>query len=342
LTDEADEDAPDRLLRNAPELQHHYWRGCNLLEKRTATALATAVDQFEAALRIDGDNVPSLIALARSHMLIAEHWYAPTCYAFSKAKAAIVRALELDPASGEAQAVLGDILLHCDWNWVEAERHIETAVEISPKSSVVNATAAWFYVCKGDREQALRRTQRVSLIESSSPSLQLFLARIFLHTGDLPRAIEVLSNLIESRSDFSIARRYRAQAYILSGRPGEALTDLLLLPQERADDIAQRLPLLARAYADCGDRERAESIYRSLLDLAATEYIAGFNLATVAVGLGRHDEALDHLSWALQRREAALLMLRSLTWFEPIARHARFRTLLRTIWPGEPVAKIRS
>ena len=116
---------------------------------------------------------------------------------------------------------------------------------------------------------------------------------IFLHTGDYRRAIGALSNLIESGPDFSIARRHRAQAFILNGQPAEALADLLLLPQDRAEDIALRLPLLARAYAECGDTERAEDDLWTLLEMSRTEFVVGFNLATVAVGLGRLEEALD-------------------------------------------------
>lgn len=184
--------------------------------------------------------------------------------------------------------------------------------------------------------------QRALLVEPSSPSLQLFLARIFLHTGDYRRALDSLSNLLESGPDFWIARRHRAQAYILSGQPGEAVADLLLLPQDRAEDIALRLPLLGRAYADCGDLERAETIYRALLEMARTEHVVGFNLATVAVGLGRLEEALDHLERALASREPALMMLRSLPWFEPIAARSRFKTLIAAIWPTEHAGKVRS
>jgi tetratricopeptide (TPR) repeat protein len=264
---------------------------------------------------------------------MAEYWYAPGSYTFPKAKAAIVRALEIDPTSAEARATLGNILLFCDWNWVEAEHEIETAIRLNPRSSLVFINAAWFYMCKGSVERPLLEMQRALVIEPSSPLLQLFVARVFLHMGDYPRAIGALSNLIEGGPDFSIARRHRAQAFILNGQPAEALADLLLLPQDRAEDVALRLPLLARAYADCGDSERAEEIYRTLQDMARTEFVLGFNLATVAVGLGRLEEALDHLERAFVKRETALLMLRSLPWFRPIARRARFKALLQAIWP---------
>lgn len=338
----SDDAEDDRLWKSAPELLNHYWRGCYLLEKRTATTLAAAAEQFEGALRIDAEYVPSLIGLARAYALLAEYWYVPGSYAFPKAKAAIVRALEIEPSSAEARATLGNILLFCDWNWTEAEREIETAIHLNSRSPSVYANAAWFYMCKGDSEKQLRRMQQALSIEPSSAALQLFLSRLFLHTGEHQRAIDLLSNLIESGPDFSIARRHRAQAFILNGRPAEALADLLLLPQDRAEDLALRLPLLARAYADCGDLYRAEAIYRTLLEQARTEYVVDFNLATVAVGLGRLDEALDHLEGGFARREPSLLMLRSLPWFGPIAGRSRYKAVLRAVWPSERTATIYS
>jgi DNA-binding winged helix-turn-helix (wHTH) protein/Flp pilus assembly protein TadD len=325
--------AVNRLLDSAPEVLHHYWRGAYLLEKRTASSLTAAAEQFEAALRVDCEHVQALIGLARAHSLMAEYWYAPGSYTFPKAKAAIVRALEIDPSSAEARATLGNILLFCDWNWDEAEDEIETAIRLNPKSTLVHINAAWFYMCKGSGDKPLLEMQRALFVEPSSAPLQLFLARIFLHTGEYKRAIDSLSSLIESGPDFSIARRHRAQAFILNGQPAEALADLLLLPQDRAEDIALRLPLLGRAYADCGDTERAEGIYRTLQEMARTEFVVGFNLATVAVGLGRLEEALDHLERAMEQREPALLMLRSLCWFAPIAQRSRFKALLHAVGP---------
>jgi len=332
------EELPAPLFGSAPEVLNHYWRGSYLLEKRTASALTAAAEQFEAALRFDDENVPALIGLARAHALMAEYWYAPGSYAFPKAKTAIVRALEIDPSSAEARATLANILLFCDWNWADAEREIEIAIRLKPQSTSVYTTAAWFYMCKGQGDESLRQLQRALLIEPSSPALQLFVARMFLHRGEYRRAIDAFSNLIESGPDFSLARRYRAQAFILNGQPGAALADLLLLPQDRAEDLALRLPLLGRAYADCGDTERAETIYNTLQEMARTEHIVGFNLATIAVGLGKLEEALDHLEEALKRREPALLMLRSLPWFGPIAGRSRFKALLRAIWPNDPAA----
>ena len=147
--------------------------------------LTAATEQFEAALRFDEEYVPALIGLARAHALKAEYWYAPGSYMFPKAKAAIVRALEIDPACAEARATLGNLLLFCDWNWTEAEREIESAIRLNAKSMSVIRHAAWFYMCKGAGDEALRAIQRALAIEPSSPALQLFLARMFVHRASI-------------------------------------------------------------------------------------------------------------------------------------------------------------
>ncbi len=327
------DDAAERLFHSGPEALQHYCLGCYQLEKRTAATLTAAVEQFETALRIDEAYVPALIGLARSYALMAEYCYAPGSYAFPKAKQAIVRALELEPSSAEARATLALILLLSDWNWNEAEREIDIAIRLNPKATSVYVNAASFYACKGNVDASLRLMQRALQIEPSSPALQLCLARSLMHGGAYASAIAVFSHLIASGPDFALGRRHRAQALILCGRPAEALADLLLLPQDRAEDIALRLPLVARAYADCGDFERAETLYRVLQEFSRTEYVVGFNLATVAVGLGRLEEALDHLERALRQREPSLLMLRSLPWFAPIASRSRYKAILAAIWP---------
>jgi tetratricopeptide (TPR) repeat protein len=93
------------------------------------------------------------------------------------------------------------------------------------------------------------------------------------------------------------------------------------------------LPLLGRAYADCGDALRAEQAYLKLQAMTESEYVVWWNLAIVAAGTGRLDDALTHLELALENREPALLFLKSLPWFTPIAESSRFKEILRIVGP---------
>jgi Flp pilus assembly protein TadD len=142
-----------------------------------------------------------------------------------------------------------------------------------------------------------------------------------------------MTSLLETDETFYIARRYRAQAHLLAGDPEKALTDLELLPQARSEDPSFRLPMLARAYADMGDTQRSEQVFGTLLSMARTDYVVSWNLAIVAAGLGRPEEAMAYLEAAYEQRESTLPFLKSLPWFAALAAMPRFRTLVMKTGP---------
>ncbi len=51
-----------------------------------------------------------------------------------KAKAAVIKALELDDGLAEAHASLARIKMAFDWDWVGAEREFKRALELNPNS----------------------------------------------------------------------------------------------------------------------------------------------------------------------------------------------------------------
>jgi DNA-binding winged helix-turn-helix (wHTH) protein/tetratricopeptide (TPR) repeat protein len=319
----------ERLLSSGVEPFRAYCQGSIFLEKRTGAELKRAIRFFEAALAIDPEYIPALLGLARSHALLAEYWHVPGPAAFARASQAVSRALELDPFSAIAHAVRSEILCFADWNWAAAREAIDRAIRLNPGSTFVRNNAAWLHVCTGRYREAGLEAQHALTLEPSSLTLQLLLARVLVHSKDYRNAISIMSNLIETDPNFYIARRYRAQAYLLHHEPAKAIDDLSRLPREPFEDPSFRLPMLGRAYADVGDMTRAGAAYAKLQLLARTEYVVGWNLAIVAAGLGLVDEAMEHLESALARREPTLPFLKSLPWFECLAHLPGYRNILR-------------
>jgi DNA-binding winged helix-turn-helix (wHTH) protein/Tfp pilus assembly protein PilF len=334
-TSEATAESYTVLLSKGLEPFGYFAQGSYLLEKRSRPGLERAIEFFEAALRIDRAYTPALLGLARAHALLAEYWFVPASPAFKEAKSAVARALDLSPGSSTAHAVLSEILAFSDWDWTGAKREIDVALRLDPASIFAHNNAAWLHICTGSYRQAMIEAQLALMAEPSSLTLLLLLARVFTHAGDYRRAIAILSNLVESDSNFHIARRYRAQAYVLNARPADAIGDLSLLPPEPCADLNGRLPLLARAYADCGDVTRATEIYDVLLRAARTSYVTNWSLAIVASGLGKRSEALAYLQTALELREPTLHLLKSLPWFVSISHFEGFKAILRIVGPSE-------
>ena len=320
------------LSRGLEPLVYHA-QASRLIERGSAGALARAIDFLEAALRIDRNYTPALLGLARAHALLAERSFARPRAAFQTAKSAVAQALVLDPGSSMAHAIRAELIALDEWDWAGAEREIAMAAQLDPASTFVRSSAARLHIYTGSYDRAMIEAQLALMAEASSLTLLLILVSVFIHSGHYQHAIAILSNLLESDSDFHAARRDRAHAYLLDGRPNEAIGDLDLLAPDRSEELNGRLPLLARAYADSGDHGRAAEIYGQLLEASRAEYVADWNLAIVAAGLGRFDEATCHLEQALEAREPSLNLLQSLPWFKPISGSSRFKTILAQVGP---------
>jgi DNA-binding winged helix-turn-helix (wHTH) protein/Flp pilus assembly protein TadD len=315
------------------EAFRNYCQGSFFLAKRSACDVRRALEFFQRALEATPHYVPALIGLARAYGLLGSYWHAPPSAAFPKAAEAIETALRIEPGNGVAHAVKSGLLCFGDWNWQRAREEIDLAITLNPGSALVLSNAAWLDICTGRYEDALERARLALALEPASLLQQLLIARVLTHYGKYDRAIAIMTNIVEADAAFSIARRYRAQAYLLSGDPGKALDDLERLPQTRSEDAGFRLPMLGRAYGDIGETSRAVETYDALQRLAHTDYVADWNLAIVAAGIRRYNDALAHLETAYERHEATMPFLRSSRWFEPIAGNERFTSLLRKIGP---------
>jgi DNA-binding winged helix-turn-helix (wHTH) protein len=320
------------VLNVGDELFQQYCRGSYYLDRRTAQSLRAAAQAFELALKIDRDHVPSLIGLARANALLAEYWHEPPYAAFPRAKTAITRALQLDPRSSMAHAVLSEIHLFCDWDWSKARKTLIAAIKLNPQSTFARNNAAWYHICRRDLTRALVEVRQALVVEPASLPLQLLLARVLVHSGSYVVAIADMTNMLTIDPSYALARRYRAQAYLLAEHAQEAIDDLLALPEDAAEDLSFRLPMLARAYANLKD-QRAVEIYHQLRTRARNEYVPYWNLALVAVALGHQNEAIRYLQSALKDQEPTLLFLRTLPWFRAIWRRRELRRILTEIGP---------
>jgi DNA-binding winged helix-turn-helix (wHTH) protein len=298
-----------------------------LLERCSYNAIEWANRLFDAALEIDCDYVPALLGYGRAYALAAQSWW--PLPAFERAKEAVARALEMNPHSAAGHAIQSALLLFGGWNWRAARNEIELARELDPRCPLAQQNAAWLNICTGAYDSAMREARCAALAAPSSVSGLLLAVDVLIYSRRYYDAIAILSSILEHDPAFYAARICRARAYLFNARPKEAILDLNLIPADRSEDFCVRLPLLARAYADCGEQTRAAEVYAELFEATETGCVTFFGLATVAAALGNFGAAVCHLEKALARREPALLFLKSLPLFEQLSQFDRFKTIAR-------------
>lgn len=322
--------APNRRVDSSDlGVFHRYGQGFQSFERGTPAELQAAVEHFEAALRSDPQYVPALVALARCRLWLVQHCYTPPEEQSAKAKSAARRALTLEPSNAVAHAVLSNVDLFFDWNWRNAKRQLDIAVELNPENTVVRSSVMWLYAWIGQLDRAVVEAQRAVMSHPSSPALHMLLGRALIAQGDYNAALDLLSNLIETHPQYAAQAQYlRAQALVQGNQPDRAMFDLQFLPEDRGEDLALRLPLLVQAYADNGQREKAENVYETLVNLSTVEYVARTNLIAPALSIGRLETALAHLQSAVAKREPAVPLLRYSPRLVPIRKSDAFKSLI--------------
>ena len=86
---------------------------------------------------------------------------------------------------------------------------------------------------------------------------------------------------------------------------------------------------LARAYAAAGKRAEAKEILSQPSRESSLQYVSPFYVATVYVGLGENDAALDWLERAYQDRSNGLIFLNVDPELDGVRSSARFQSLQR-------------
>src|SRR5438093_8527665 len=95
-------------------------------------------DGFKKALGFDQPAIEKdpRFALAYAGMadtyVLAADFYIPPREAFSKAKEAALKAIEVDETLAEAHASLGFVHFHYDWDWAAAEKEFKRALTLNP------------------------------------------------------------------------------------------------------------------------------------------------------------------------------------------------------------------
>jgi TolB-like protein/Flp pilus assembly protein TadD len=184
-----------------------------------------ACDLFEAALKLDDQNVEALLGLALRHTNDVRV-FASTNRAeqLRLAEDAIARALALSPRNAFAHFVRGNIL-HVTGQTERSLSELELAISLDSNLAWAHADAGFVKVLLGRAEEAEVDLTTAIRLSPRDPGLDrwyalLGIADLFL--GRLGPAIDRLRKSIEANPNIALAYFFLAAASALNGRAAEA------------------------------------------------------------------------------------------------------------------------
>jgi len=308
-----------------------YLQGRNFWNKRTETDLMKSIEYFEKAIEIDPNYALAYVGLGDAYSILGNNGFWLPEKAYPKAKAAALKALEIDDKLAEAHATLACIINDYDWNFPGAEKEFKLAIELKPGYATAHHFYAFYLSDLGRREEAMRELKIARNLDPLAPRISANVGLFLYFEGRYREAIEELNKALEVDPNHFAAYIWLGFSYEAMGKYEEAVRYYL-----RWIELAGRSkdwdPYLAGCYALMGKREEPRKILNNLIEYSKGNYVPSIGIASIFSALGEKEQAFAWLEKAFHEREPLLLMYLK-TWrrFDPVRSDPRYAALLRKI-----------
>jgi eukaryotic-like serine/threonine-protein kinase len=314
-----------------PEAYESYLRGRYEWNKRTAESLRRGADFFQQALAKDPRFALAYAGLSDSYFALA---YSAEVLrpqeAVPIAKAAALKALEINESLAEAHATLGAIKFFYDLDWTGAEQEFKRAIALNSGYATAHHWYGLYLGWTGRVPEARAELQRAKQLDPLSPIISMNVAWISSLTHDYDRSIEQLQQTLELDPNFWMAYWDLGEYKLALGRYSEAIADLQKAVALSGGSTGA-VGMLGYAYGITGDRAKARHVLQGLEKMAQSRYVSPGDLAMVEFGLGNKDQAFARLEEAYQDRSSFLVTLKTEPLLDRWRSDPRFVDLLRRI-----------
>jgi TolB-like protein/DNA-binding winged helix-turn-helix (wHTH) protein/tetratricopeptide (TPR) repeat protein len=313
-----------------PQAYESYLKGRYFWNKRTADGLKVALAYFSQSIEEDPKYAPAYSGLADTYALLGDWQYAVMTpkEAFPKAKAAAIKALELDSRLGEAHNSLAFVLDGFDWDLDAGGKEFQRAIELNPGYATAHHWYAWHLGLLGRYDKAIAEMRKAEDLDPLSLVINADLAELLVLAHSSDESIRQSQKTIEMDPNFALAHSQLGQAYLQTHMYEEALEEM-----QKAVQLSGGSPTcianLARAYVASGKRSEAIKLLSELKKRSNPGHSNASEIAMIYASLGDSDQAMTWLEQGYEERFNPGVLLRP--GFDPLRSDLRFQNLLRRV-----------
>jgi len=313
-----------------PEAYEAYLKGRYFWNKRTVDGLRVALAYFNQAIDEDPKYARAYSGLADTYALLGDWQYAVMTprEAFPKAKAAAIKALELDSGLGEAHNSLAFVLDGFDWDLESGGKEFRRAIELNPSYATAHHWYAWHLSLLGRYDEAVAEMRKAESLDPLSLIINTDLAEVLVLAHSYDEAIRQSQKTIEMDSNFALAHNQLAQAYLQKHMYAAAIAEM-----QKAVALSGSSPTclanLARAYVASGKKSEAVKLLDDLKKRSNPAYSNASEIAMIYASLGDSDQAMNWLAKGYEERFNPGVLLRP--GFDPLRSDSRFQNLVHRV-----------
>ncbi len=305
-----------------------YLRGQYLFNKRTVPDLERAIRFFQQAAAADTGYARAYAALADAYVLLAGYSARPPRDVYSHARAAVLRALELDPALAEAHTAFALIVQNSELAWQAADQEFRRAIELNPNYATAHHWYAEHLMWRGRFAEALQESERARRLDPLSLIIAADNGAILYFSRQYDRAIEKWQSVQQLEPAFPRAHLIGG-AYVQKGMFAEALADL----ESQRSQVAPTVywAVITSIYGHAGRAADARATLHELRQSIRRRPVAAVFIAGAYAGVGDKDSTMTWLERAYAEHPSELTSLKVDPAWDLVRSEPRFQRLLERV-----------
>ncbi len=288
-----DERGITKKYTNSNEAYQLYLKGRYQWNKRTIASLQAAAEFYNQAIESDPGFALAYAGLAETYVLFQNYEVMSSADSLPRAKAAALRALELDDSLAEAHTALGWYYAVYEFDWAAGERELKRAIELNPNYGTAHQWLGEMLDRTKRFDEGLASVKRAQESDPLSPIIIFVVGTHYYYTRQYDEAIREFNQTLSLRPDFAIAYDGLCWAYERKGDMQAAIPWCRKAAELTHGSFEKAY--LSRVLARAGQRDEATRTLEEIKADSARKYVTSYSLAIAYDGLGNKDAALQYL-----------------------------------------------
>ena len=326
----ADEQKLSKRYTADPEAYTLYLKGRYFWNKRSEEGMRKAISHFQQAIDRDPTYALAYAGLADAYNLGDDWGSTPPSESFPRAKAAALKALELDDTLAEAHTSLAFVKANYDWDFPGAEKEFQRAIALNPNYATAHQ---WYAMYLAPMQRFAEAEQEIKTAQDLDPLsliISLGVGEIFEWQRNYDAAFRQFEKTLELDPTFIGTRGHLINIYEHTGLYREAVEQAKKLAvlrgqNDEASEIEQ--VFLKNGYPGLNQF----NLRRDVEMQAQGKYVRAVEIAESYLRIGNKPQALRWLQTAYKERESSLVFLPIDAGFDPLRSDPQFQQLLKKI-----------
>jgi DNA-binding winged helix-turn-helix (wHTH) protein/Tfp pilus assembly protein PilF len=281
-----------------PDVYQNYVAGWWALTRPAGSNLADGLQHLERAVALDPNFALAHACIGDCYIMFGVHGHRRPLETIPKARAAVLRALEIDSGLAEAHTTLGHIHMVFDFDHARARAKFAHALELNPRCFVAYRGQGLLLLARGEFDAALAAFRQAQAIEPLALHINNNIGMVYFQSGRYAQAVEQYELTLKMEPGYDVARSILSHSLMRLGEIARASE----MFAGRTDTTSRHAVDRATLYALSGRAGEARAILQSLLLSAEERYVSPMDIAVICADLEDDEAALDWLERAVEQR----------------------------------------